>query len=216
VARLQAPPPVPPVAGRRLLGLMRSRLVVAGLILGSIEFASFGAFDAIWAILLTDLGASTSFVGLSFTLIAGPLIFLATPFGRLIDRRSPLPISALGMVLLLPAVAAYGRLGAPITLALAGVVHAAASAAIGPAGAALVARGSPPDMIARGQGLLEAVGFLAAAATALPSGWAYDTVGRGVWFGGLAGLLAVLFLVAWRLGRPSSAGDGAALPRGSG
>jgi MFS family permease len=199
VTRLRAPTPPPMVPGQRLLSLLRSRLVVAGIAIGAVEFASFGAFDAIWARLLTDRGASTTFVGLSFTIIAGPLVFLATPFGRMVDRRSPMLVAGVGVVLLVPAFAAYGWLGAPIALALAGVVHAIGSAAIGPAGAALVAHGSPPDMVARGQGLLEAVGFLAAGAAALPSGWAYETIERSVWFPLLAGLFAVVFLLARRV-----------------
>lgn len=201
VTRLRAPRPAPMTAGRRMVGLLRNRLVVAGIAVGAIEFASFGAFDAVWARLLTDLGASTTFVGFSFTIIAGPLVFLATPFGRLVDRRSPMLVAGIGMALLIPAFVAYGWLGVPIALALTGLVHAVGSAAIGPAGAALVAHGSPPDMVARGQGLLEAIGFLAAGAAALPSGWAYETIERTVWFPSLGAVFAVVFLGAWRLGR---------------
>jgi len=57
-------------------------------------------------------------------------------------------------------------------------------------------------MIARGQGLLEAVGFLAAAAFALPTGWAYETIGRATWFTGLSVVSLALFALGWRLARP--------------
>jgi MFS family permease len=202
VTRLRAPEPVPIVEGRRLLSLLGNRLVLGGITFAAIEFAAFGAFDAVWARLLTDLGASTTFVGVSFTLIAIPLIFLGPRFGRLVDRKSPVLVAFIGIVLLLPALAGNGWLTVPVLLAVAGALIAAGGAALGPAGAALVARGSPPDMIARGQGLLEAFGFLAAAAAALPSGWAYETIGRGIWFSALAGLSALVFAVGWWLSRP--------------
>jgi hypothetical protein len=49
--------------------------------------------------------------------------------------------------------------------------------------------------------LLEAVGFLAAAATALPTGWAYETIGRASWFSGLSAVSVALFVIGWWLAR---------------
>jgi MFS family permease len=129
--------------------------------------------------------------------MALPLVLLATRFGRLADRKTPMLVASVGMLAVAPAVFAYGWLGLPIALGAAGIIHAAGSAALSPAAAALVAEGSPPDMIARGQGLLEAIGFLAAAAAALPTGWAYETIGRGTWFSLLSGLSVVMFAFAW-------------------
>jgi MFS family permease len=204
ITRLRPPRPAPIVHERRLFSLARNRLVLAGLAFGIIEFASFGSLDSVWARLLTDRGASTAFIGLSFSVMALPLVFLAARFGRWIDRSSPLLVGGLGVAVVSLAVSSYGWLAAPIALALAGVVHSTGSAALAPASAALVAAGSPPDMVARGQGLLEAVGFLAAAAAALPTGWAYETIGRGPWFAGLAGLGVLLYLVGASLGRGAS------------
>jgi MFS family permease len=180
--------------------------VLAGLAFAMIEFATFGSFDAVWARLLTDQGASTGVVGIGFTLIALPLIFLAPRFGRMVDARTPTTVALLSMVLITPAIVAYGWLAAPALLILVAVLHGTGSAALGPASAALVAAGSPPHLVARGQGLMEAIGFLAAAAAALPTGWAYETVGRGVWFSGLAGVGVGLAVLGWWLGRQP--GDG--------
>ncbi len=201
VARLRAPEPVPIREERCLFSLLGNRLVLAGVALGFVEFATFGSFDAIWARLLTDLGASTVFIGVSFTVMALPLVLLASRFGRLVDRRSPILVAGLGMIAVAPAIFAYGWLAVPVALGAAGIAHAVGSAALAPAAASLVAQGSPPDMVARGQGLLEAVGFLAAAAAALPTGWAYETMGRGPWFTMLSGLCLVAFAVAWCLMR---------------
>lgn len=207
VARLRAPEPIPILEERSLFSLLRNRLVLAGVAIGSVEFATFGSFDAIWARLLTDLGASTVFIGVSFTVMAAPLVLLASRFGRLVDRRSPMLVAGVGMIAVAPAVFAYGWLGFPVVLGAAGLVHATGSAALSPAAAALVAQGSPPDMVARGQGLLEAVGFLAAAAAALPTGWAYETIGRGPWFTMLAVLCVIAFAMGWWLLREQGRGD---------
>jgi len=201
VTRLRAPAPVPTLEEHGFLSLLRNRLVLAGVVIGAIEFATLGAFDAVWARLLTDLGASTVFIGISFTVMALPLVLLAARFGRIVDRRTPMLVATVGIAAVAPAVLGYGWLGAPVALALAGIVHATGSAALGPAAAALVAEGSPPEMVARGQGLLEAIGFLAAAAAALPSGWAYETMGRTWWFSLLSGLSVVLLATGWWLMR---------------
>ena len=201
VTRLRAPDPLPIIEERSFLSLLGNRLVLAGVVFGAIEFATFGAFDAVWARLLTDQGASTVFIGGSFTLMALPLVFLAVVFGRLVDRKSSVTVASFGILALAPAVLSYGWLTVPVALGAAGIVHAVGSAALSPAAAALVARGSPPDMVARGQGLLEAVGFLAAAAAALPTGWAYETLGRASWFSLLSGVSVALFAIGWWLSR---------------
>jgi len=201
VTKLQAPKPLPVVEERSFLSLLRNRLVLAGVVFGSIEFATLGSFDAVWARLLSDLDASTVFIGVSFTMMALPLVFLAARFGRLVDKKSPVVVGLFGVLAVAPAVLGYGWLTWPIALAAAGMVHAVGSAALSPAAATLVAQGSPPDMVARGQGLLEAVGFLAAAAAALPTGWAYDTIGRAAWFSLLSGVSVALFSTGWWLMR---------------
>ena len=134
-------------------------------------------------------------------MMALPLVFLAVVFGRLVDRKSSVTVASFGILALAPAVLSYGWLTVPVALGAAGIVHAVGSAALSPAAAALVARGSPPDMVARGQGLLEAVGFLAAAAAALPTGWAYETLGRASWFSLLSGVSVALFAIGWWLSR---------------
>jgi hypothetical protein len=59
-------------------------------------------------------------------------------------------IASFGILAIAPAVVSYGWLNAPLALGAAGIIHAIGSSAISPAAAALVAEGSPPDMIAGG------------------------------------------------------------------
>lgn len=204
VTRLRAPEPAPVIEERSFVSLLGNRLVMAGVIFAAIEFSTLGAFDAVWARLLADQGASTVFIGVSFTLMATPLIFLAVRFGRLVDRKGSVLVATFGIVAIAPAVVSYGWLSSAVALGAAGIVHAVGSSAIGPAAAALVAEGSPSDMVARGQGLLEAVGFLAAAAFALPTGWAYETIGRATWFTGVGLSSLALFVTGWLLARKNT------------
>ena len=207
VTRLRAPAPLAITAEKGLLSLLGSRLVVAGMAFSAVDFLTIGAFDAVWARLLADRGASSVFVGLSFTLIAIPLVLLAPRFGRLTDRRSPTLVAIPGVLIVSAAVLGYGWLGAPLLLAGAALVHGVGTAALAPAGAALVAAGSPPDMMARGQGLMEAVGFIVAAAAAIPAGWAYETMGRGVWWTGIATVAWAVFVFGWWMARSSAPGS---------
>ena len=200
VARLRTP--VPPIIHQaRLISLLRRRLVLAGLALGVVDFVALGAFDALWARQLTDMGASTVFIGLSFTIIALPLIMLAPRFGRLVDRRSPTLVAFLGTLGVITAVSGYAILETPLLLASAAIVHGVGSAAIGPAAATMVSRGSPSEMTARGQAVLKAAGFLAAAVAAIPAGWAYETIGRGISWSVIGTVSAAFFLVGWQLSR---------------
>ncbi len=204
VARLEPLAPLEPVkAGQGFRDLLGTRLVVAGVAIAAVDFVVVGAFDAVWARLLIDRGASTVFVGFSFVLIAAPIVVLAARFGRFADRRSPRLVAVPGFVLMMTAVLGYGWLDIPLVLGGAVLLHGVGSAAVVPAGEALVAAGSPPDMLARGQGLLEAVGFMVAAISAVFAGWAYGALGRGVLWSVIAAAASVSFAVGWWVARPS-------------
>jgi len=203
VACLRPVAPLRTASVRRAFSvLLGSRLVIAGVLIGSVDYLVVGAFDAVWARLLVDRGASTLFVGLSFLLIAVPIIGLAPRFGRLVDRLSPGRVAAFGTASLLMALVGYGWLGPLLLLGFTVLLHGLGAAAIAPAGAALVARGSPTDMLARGQGVLEAVGFLVAAGSAFFAGWAYEALGRGALWTGVAAVALGLFAAGWWVARP--------------
>ena len=102
VMRLRAPEPIPIVEERSFVSLFGNRLVRAGVVFAAIEFATLGSFDAVWARLLTDQGASTVFIGGSFTLMALPLVLLSVRFGRLVDRKSSRLVATFGILAVAP------------------------------------------------------------------------------------------------------------------
>ena len=79
-------------------------------------------------------------------------------------------------------------------------VHSVVDAFTMPANQLAVARATPPDQIAAGQGLLGALGLATAAATAAVGGWVYGSFGAFVLYGGTAVLMGVLLVAAWHLG----------------
>ena len=83
------------------------------------------------------------------------------------------------------------------------MLHGAVTAGIQPAAAAAVTRLASGPLLATGQGMLQAVGFGAAALVALPSGWLYQRMGAGGLFPLVAGGVGVLLAtsaVLWRAG----------------
>jgi MFS family permease len=180
VARI-TPAPIPPtVSPGSFLAVLRRPMVLSGILLGASEFAAIGAVDTVWARLLTDRGASTTFIGVSLTMMVLPLAILAPAGGRLSDRRDPRLVGLIGSIGILPIFALYGWLVAPIAIAVAGGIHSVLMAAVNPSAATAVARGSPPEFIARGQGMLDALGFIFSAIAAVVMGLTYDWYGPGV------------------------------------
>jgi len=93
IARLRAPVPIPAEGESSFMGLLRNRLVVAGILFMCVDFLTFGVFDSMWSRLLTDAGATTEFIGLTFALVAVPMLLLTRVLGRLVDRRSPMSVA---------------------------------------------------------------------------------------------------------------------------
>ena len=203
VARMTAPPGVTQSTPGGVLSLFRSRMVTAGVLLAATEFFSVGALEAVWARLLADNGASTTFIGVGFAIILAPLVVLAPVGGRLADRYRPLRVGVIAAALVVPLLLLYGWVTALVGLLVVGAVHASMSAAIAPSAGAAVAEGSPSDRIAQGQGLLEAFGFLAAAVAAAGAGLLYGALGASGLFISLTAGAAVLVVSAFLVGRPA-------------
>jgi len=201
VARI-TPAPIPrSAAPGPFRAVLRRPMVLSGILLGASEFAAIGAVDTIWARLLTDRGASRTFIGVSLTMMVLPLAVLAPAGGRLSDRRDPRLVGLIGSMAIVPVFSLYGWLVAPIGIAFAGGVHSVLMAAVNPSAAVAVARGSPPEYIARGQGMLDALGFIFSAGAAMTMGFTYDRYGPGVSATTMAAAIAGLVFAAYWVSR---------------
>jgi hypothetical protein len=91
----------------------------------------------------------------------------------------------------------YGAIEGLWWLAAIVAIHSIADGFTMPANQLAIARASPPDQIASGQGLLGAVGLATASATALAAGWIYGAWGALVLYAVSAALMVALIAGAW-------------------
>ena len=80
------------------LRLLRDRVVAGTLLLVTSQFVIIGAWEAVWAVSLIDLGAATWEVGLSFTVFAIPLGALAPVAGAWAQRTGGLQLCVGGLL----------------------------------------------------------------------------------------------------------------------
>ncbi|MCP3911539.1 MAG: MFS transporter, partial [Actinomycetia bacterium] len=182
VARLQIPAAQEPAAEvdkRVLRRLVRSRKVVAAILVVMSFRYSIGVFEPLWAPYLDDLGASTTLITLSLTGFALPMLVVARPAGRLSDRFGPRLTSVLSAAATVPLMAAYGQVGViPVVMGMA-VPHGLLEAIQSPGSQAAVADAAPHDDASAAQGLAEASGSLAAAIGAMTAAPLFDWLGPG-------------------------------------
>ncbi|MFM7535540.1 MAG: MFS transporter [Acidimicrobiales bacterium] len=192
-----------PVVDKRVLRrLIRTRQVIAALlVILSFRF-SVGVFEPLWAVHLDALGASTLTVSLSLTLFAAPMLVVAKQAGRLSDRIGPRFASVVSAFATVPLMASYGVFESlPVVFALC-VPHGLLEAVQSPGTQAAMAEAAQAEDTASAQGLGEAGGSLAAMIGALAAAPIYDAWGALVaWV--LAGLtMAALLTTSTLLDRP--------------
>ena len=163
-------------------------------------YGSFGLYESIWAIFLSDLGASQWFIGLNLTLFAVPMILFAPLGGRLASRYGAIKMAFIGVAVTIPFVASYGMIESAIVLTILMLFQAVGDALVMPASQLAVAEVSGDD-IAAGQGLFGACGLAVAAAVAFVGGAVYSAYGPAVLFASQACIMAITLLGAYYLGR---------------
>ena len=186
---------------RRIVrGLLARRAVRACLFAGLAFYLTVGVFEANWAILLSDRGASQLFVGATLSLFSAPMLVIPPFGGRLAQRIGPLRVMLVSIGTAIACMFAYGMIQQLGLLALIVAVHSIADAFTMPASQLAIARASPPSQIASGQGLLGAAGLATAAVTAGLSGWVYGAWGPLALYTISAALMCALLAAAWWLG----------------
>lgn len=189
------------VAGREravLRGLLARPSMQAALFASIAFYVTIGMFEALWSVLLTDLGAKTWVIGLTLTLFTVPMVFLAPIGGRLAQRRGPMRVVLFSILVATLCTMSYGLFPLWIVLAVS-IVHAVADSFTMPGNQVAVALSSPPDQLAAGQGLLGAVGLAVAGLVALIGGAVYDAAGRGAVFVATGAVMVAFWaLAAWR------------------
>lgn len=191
-----------PTHSRFAFDLLRSRPIVSGLMLGGGLFMMIGTFDALWAIVLDDLGSADWVANVGITFFALPLIVLGSFGGRLAQRVGPFRLGPFGLLLGAGFMFAYGFVPTGAAMLAVGIVHAlcdgftVSSAAVG------VGMVSPPDRQASAQGMLGAAETLVGGLTAVLAGVLYSWGGRELAFTTCSVVMISLSLGAWFLAGP--------------
>ena len=183
---------------RAVRTLLRLPAVQSALCAAIAFYLTIGMFEALWSILLRDLGAQTWLIGLTLSLFTIPMILFAPKGGALAQRKGPIRVVSVSILVAAACTAIYGI--APLwVLIVVSAVHATADAYTLPSNQVAVAIASPPDQVATGQGLLGATGLAVAGLAALGGAAVYEAFGRTVVFTGTATTMALFLLAArWR------------------
>ena len=124
-------------------GRLVNRLLIAAVAFNIGSFFASGAYEVVWSLYLTHLGASLGLIGVTFATFALPILVLSPWFGRYIDREGGFYALVVGMAgvgicgLLYPAIPEIWFMAAL------GIVEGTAFALASPALFLLVARASP-------------------------------------------------------------------------
>jgi MFS family permease len=165
-------------AQRFAFDLLRSRPLVAGLMMGSAIFFMIGTFDAMWAIVLDDLGARELVANIGITIFALPLVFFGPFGGRLAQRVGPFRLGPLGIALGAVYMGLYGFMPTAAAMLAVAVVHSVSDGLTVTSAGVAVATAAPPDRQAGAQGMLGAAETLTGGLTAPLAGALYTIGGR--------------------------------------
>jgi MFS transporter, DHA1 family, multidrug resistance protein len=160
-----------------------NRVVIGVLVIAFGLHLSFGTYEVIWSLYLIALGATITWVGLTFVIFAIPEMVVGPIAGRLIDRRGPIPFIIASSVVIMASGALYAIATEPLLPTFVVPFEAVATAAMSPALFSMLARGTPPGRASTTQGLYGAVATLALIVASLVAGALFD---RGIalpfWF----------------------------------
>ena len=182
--------------------LVRSREMIAALLVVVSFRYSVGVFEPLWAPHMDNLGASTMVVTLSLSAFALPMLVLARWAGGLSDRYSPRLTSLLSALATVPLMASYGWITAVPVLFIAMLPHGIMEVIQSPGSQAAVADAAPVDDAASAQGLGEAMGSAASMVGALSAAPIYAWLGPGPAFSIAALAMGGFLGLSWLLDPP--------------
>lgn len=192
--------------GQTPIGLLRVRRLQGALLVVAGYFSMIGAWEAVMPIMFKDRGGGSLVVGITWTLLALPVLVLSPTAGRLADRVGPPRVAVIGTGMTALGAMLFGVMPGlvwPVVLMFGmGVFDT-----FGFTGARVaVSRAVPEHRQAAALGLMGAVEVLSAAVTALPSAVIYDSYGAGVtWalIGGFGLLVVTLGAARFRGTEPA-------------
>jgi predicted MFS family arabinose efflux permease len=197
VVRAHIPGATTPSTGPVIRDLIKKPVMQSCIAMGIAFWITMGVFEAIWAVFLTDLGASQIFIGLTMSLFGIPMIFIAPRAGSLAQHKGPLRIAVVSIGVAIACMVLYGLFDSLWVLCVPLAIHSIADAYTMPASQLAVGQASGEGALAAGQGLFGATGMAVAAVTAVAGGALYQQLGAsGLWW--ISALVMVICMAfAW-------------------
>jgi len=188
----------PGTTSRFAFDLLRIRPFAGAVLLGSAAWLMIGAFDALWAIALADLGATQLLVSLGITLFALPLVLFGAMGGRLAQRVGPFKVATFGLFAGAAFMFLYGQMPTAIAMFVVAMFHSVNDGFTMSGTGVAVGMVIEPDRQAGAQGVLGGIQVLTAGIAATVVGGVYEVFGRTAAYT-LAAIMMVVLLVAARV-----------------
>lgn len=192
---------------RVVRALLEKRAIRAILAAVTGWFVMIGTFEAVWALLMADLGAEVWLIGVTIAIIILPMVVVAPRSGALAQRVGPFRVIIVGVIVIVPCVVAYGFIDSLTLIVAVAVLQGVADAFVFPAMQVGMASAAGDELAASAQGLQGAVLQLTAGLVALVAGAVYETWGRDVLFVANGVVLVLGVLAALWIARPIDRGD---------
>ncbi|MEN9507276.1 MAG: hypothetical protein RI958_3202 [Actinomycetota bacterium] len=181
--------------------LLRVRPYLGALCLGAAVFLMIGTFDALWVLVLDDLGTADWIANLGIVLFAVPLVLFGSAGGRLAQRVGPFRVGSFGLFAASIFMFLYGQLPSGAALFTVSLFHAVNDGLTVSAAGVAVGMVAPAERQAGAQGLLGGVQTLIGGVSALVAGVLYEQSGRALAYSVCAGAIVILATAGRFLGR---------------
>ncbi len=197
-------------AHRRLaVDLLRIRPFAGAVVLGAAVFVMIGSFDALWALVHSDLGTTKWVANLGITLFALPLIVLGPIGGRWAQVYGPFKVAVAGLIAGAVFMSLYGVMPTGGLIFAVAMLHAISDGFTVSSTGVAVGMTVPEERQAGAQGVLGGAQALSAGVMAVVTGALYDQFGRTVAYAVCGSVMLVLVATgawlarsAWSLNRP--------------
>ena len=177
--------------------LLRGRRLQGALIMVAGYFMMIGAWEAVLPVMFADRGAGAVMTGLTFTMVALPIMLVGTRAGRLADRVGPVRVAMAGLVSVSVTTTTFGVIPGVIPIAAAMPLVGFADGYGFTAAHAVVARAVPEHRQAAALGLMGAAEVAGAAIAALPAAWMYESFGSGPTWAAVGLTVLSLVVAGW-------------------
>ena len=177
--------------------LLRQRRLQGALTIVGGYFMMVGAWESVLPVMFADRGAGAALTGISFTMVALPIILVGTRAGRLADRVGPVRVTMAGLVAVSVCTMTFGVI--PGVIPIVGVMTLVGFAdGYGfTAAQVVVARAVAEQRQAAALGLMGAAEVAGAAISALPAAWVYESYGSGPTWAAIGLTVLVLVVAGW-------------------